>query len=262
MKSFLNDVREIYGSAWTFALACPLLFLVPVLFEFAQHVVEVQTGLYVSVDGARAAESHPARMAFGFWKTVALSLPTYWFYRYLVGGRDAAYARRLEPQALLLWVIIFIPLVVGMSWLSLFGPPLGSVVGLEGQAVTAVRVVLGIAQMVIGVYLTAWFVAWSQGNAAIGPRVSFRIMNGFFWRSFALFLAGTLPLMALHYAGLVAIGRPEWMVWAIMVFDSVVVGFLALTMVGANAIAAMRAAQAKGVSLLPTPVAEGRAAIA
>jgi len=262
MTNLWRDVRDIYGSAWAFALACPVLFLVPVLFEFAQHVVEIRTGLYVSVNGAQAAEFDPARMILGFWKTVAISLPTYWFYRYLVGGRDASYARTLEPRALLLWVAIFIPLVVGTSWLSLFGPPLGSVLGLEGQAVTAAKIVLGIAQVVIGIYFTAWFVAWSQGNAAIGPRVSFRIMKGFFWRTVALFVAGTLPLMALHYAGLFAIGRPEWVVWAIMVFDSFVVGFLALTMVGANAIAAMRAAEAKGVSLLPADVTDGQPAIA
>jgi hypothetical protein len=250
MTNLWRDVRDVYGNAWAFALACPLLFLVPVLFEFAQHVVEVRSGLYLSLEAARAAEHDPSRMIFGFWKTLAISLPTYWLYRYVVSGRDAAYARAFEPRAVLMWLAIFLPVVVLMNWLSLFGPSLPGLFGLEGRAATALKLASAVLQTVIGVYLTAWFVAWSQGNAAVGPRDSFRIMAGFFWRSVALLLAGTLPLMALHYAALFAIGKPEAVVWTVMALDSVVVGFLALTMIGANAVAAMRAAEARGVSLL------------
>jgi hypothetical protein len=239
--------------AGSFALACPLLFLIPVVAEFAQHVVEVQGGLYVSLDGARAAENDPDRLLFGFWKTLAISLPTYWLYRYVVSGRDAAYARTFEPRAVMLWLAIFLPLVAGTSWLSLYGPSMTALFGLEGTAATALKVASGLLQTAVGIYLTAWFVAWSQGNAAIGPRASFRVMRGFFWRTLALFLAGTIPLMVLHYGSLVAIGQPEALVWAIMAVDSVVVGFLALTMVAANAIAAMHAAEARGVALMPVP---------
>jgi hypothetical protein len=253
MKSLWRDVREIYGSAWAFALACPLLFLLPVVVEFVQHVVEVRSGLYLSLDGAQAAEHDPARMLAGFWKTLAISLPTYWFYRYIVSGRDAAYARTLDPRAVLLWLAIFLPVVVGLTWLSMFGPSLAGMIGLEGKAATAFKVASGIVQTAIGIYLVAWFVAWSQGNAAIGPLRSFQIMQGFFWRTVALFLAGTIPLMIVHYGSLVAIGKPEGLVWALMAIDSFVVGFLALTMVGGNAVAAMRAAEARGLSLMASP---------
>lgn len=253
MKSLWRDVREIYGSAWAFALACPILFLIPVVFEFAQHVVEVQSGLYLSIEGAKAAEYDPLRMAFGFWKTLAISLPTYWLYRFVVSGRNADYARTLEPRAVLLWLAIFLPVVVLMQWLGQFGPSLTAMLGLEGQSATVVRVGMGLTQTAIGIYLVAWFVAWSQGNAAIGPVKSFAIMRGFFWRTFGLLLAGTIPLMIVHYGSLLAIGQPAGLVWLIMVLDSLVVGMLALTMVGANAVAAMRAAEAKGVSLLPPP---------
>jgi hypothetical protein len=253
MTKLWRDVRDIYGSAGSFALACPLLFLIPVVAEFAQHVVEVQGGLYASLDGARAAENDSQRLLFGFWKTLAISLPTYWLYRYVVSGRDAAYARTFEPRAVLLWLAIFHPLVAGMGWLSLFGPSVTELFGVEDKAATALKVASGLLQTAIGIYLTAWFVAWSQGNAAIGPRASFRTMKGFFWRTVALFLAGTIPLMILHYGSLIAIGQPEALVWAIMAVDSVVVGFLALTMVAANAIAAMHAAEARGVELMAVP---------
>lgn len=259
MTNLWRDVRDIYGSAWAFALACPLLFLIPVVVEFAQHIVEIRIGLYDSIEGAKAAEHHGSRTIFGFWKTLAISLPTYWLYRYVVSGRDAAYARTLEPRAVMLWLAIFLPVVVGMNGLSLFGPSLPGLFGLEGRAATTLKVASGLLQTAIGICLTAWFVAWSQGNAAIGPRESFRIMRGFFWRTVALVLAGTIPLMVLHYGSLVAIGQPEALVWAIMAFDSVVVGFLALTMFGANAVAAKRAAEANGVSLMGSPAPAGLA---
>ena len=253
MKNLWRDVREIYGSAWSFALACPLLFLVPVLFEFAQHVVEIKSGLYLSIEAAKAAEHDAGRMLFGYWKTIAISLPTYWMYRYVVSGRDAAYARRVEPKAVLLWAVLFVPLVMGVQWLALFGPPLGSVLRLEGSAASWAKGVSALAQTVVGIYLTAMLVSWSLGNSQIGPVASARIMSGSFWRTVALIVAGVVPLMALHYGGLLAIGRPAPVVWAIMAFDSLVVGFLSLTMIGANAVAAQRAAERKGVSLMPSP---------
>lgn len=264
MTNLWRDIRDIYGSTWAFAFACPLLFLIPVLFEFAQHVVEIQSGLYRSIEAARLAENDPSRMLFGYWKTIAISLPSYWMYRYVVSGRDAAYARRFEPTAVLLWGLLFVPLVMGLQWLALFGPPLGQVIGLDGRAESIAKWISTLVQTVAGIYLTAWLVAWSQGNAAVGPLASIRIMSDSFWRTVALIIAGVVPLMALHYAGLFAIGRPEPLVWALMVFDSLVVGFLALTMFAANAVAARAAAKRKGVDLMRSSSLEpiGAAAVA
>lgn len=257
MKTLWSDIRDIYGSAWAFAFACPLLFMIPVVFEFAQHVVEINSGLYLSRAAASAAADDPARMAWGFVKTLALGLPTYWFYRYVISGRNAAYARRLDRRALLLWGSIFLVMAVGLGWLGLFGPDIGKLLGLQGGAAMSAKAILATVEQIISIYFTAWFVAWSQGNAAIGPARSFQIMNGFFWRTVALMAAGIIPLMALHYAGLFTIGRPEPVVWAAMAFDSLVVGFLALTMHGASAVAARCAAAAKGVSLLQSRGAVG-----
>ena len=255
MKMLWMDIRETYSSAWAFAFVCPMLFLIPVIFEFAQHVVEINAGMYLSKRAAHAAASDPSRMTWGFLKTIAISLPTYWTYRFVISGRNASYARGLDARALMLWGIAFLILIVGLSWLSLFGPPLGHVLGLAGSAETVAKSVLGGAQAITGVYLTAWLVAWSQGNLTVGPLRSTRIMSGYFWHTVGLMIAGILPLMAIHYASLLAVGQLRPVVWLLMTLDSLVVGFLAVTMHGASAIAARRAATHKGVSLLPTQVA-------
>lgn len=91
-----TDIADIYRSAWAFALACPLLFLIPALVEFAQHIVEWQGGMYDGIADAKAAETDPLRLQFGFAKTLALLLPSYWLSRYILFGNDAARARRIE----------------------------------------------------------------------------------------------------------------------------------------------------------------------
>ncbi|HEV2596974.1 hypothetical protein [Sphingopyxis sp.] len=70
-----TDIASIYRGAWAFAFACPLLFLIPVLVEFAQHVVEWRAGMYDGIAGAKAAEADPLRLQFGFAKTLAILLP-------------------------------------------------------------------------------------------------------------------------------------------------------------------------------------------
>lgn len=247
-----NDIRQNYASALAFALACPLLFLVPVVVEMAQHVVELLAGMYAGEAGARAAEADPLRLQFGFAKTLALLLPGYWFVRYLLFGNDAARARAVEWPAAGLYAVIFVLMAI-QFWLSLFAPSLPELVGLAGGAATALSVVKAILLQVMAIYLIAWLVAWPMGNASIGPVRSFAIMHGSFWYAIGLFVAGFLPLMLLHYALAIAavLWLPDWLDWAAMIIDAIVVGFLALTMAGANALAAQRAAARKGIALKP-----------
>ena len=55
-----SSIKAMYDGAARFARAAPLLFLVPALVEFAQHVAEVQSGMYLSRDAARAAAAKEA----------------------------------------------------------------------------------------------------------------------------------------------------------------------------------------------------------
>lgn len=245
-----QDIKDIHRQALAFSVALPLLFLVPVLAEAAQHVVEIGIGMYDGRAGAIAAADDMSRMGWGFLKTLALALPGYWFTRYMAFAGDARRARALEAPAARLFLVIF-AVQAGIQALALFGPGMEAL-GLAGTAGGVALGVLVLLQVVIGVYLSAWLVAWPIGNAAIGPVRSFGIMAGSFWRAVGYLLAGVVPLMILHYAlGLGAIGRPRPLVWAMLTLDAVVVGFLALTMTGAIFVAARHAAARKGVALGP-----------
>ncbi|WP_019516549.1 hypothetical protein [Sphingomonas sp. Mn802worker] len=246
-----RSIKQVYGGAARFARAAPLLFLVPVLIELAQHIVEVQSGMYVSRDVARAVASDPVRMAFGFAKILALLLPGYWFVRFLAFEGDTRRMLSFDARALGLFAIQFV-LAGSVQYLMLFGPSLSALFGLDARSASVVTAVLAVAQSVLGIYLTAWFVAWPLGNASLGPLRSCAVMAGSFWRAVVYLLAGVIPLMALHYAlGLGAIGRPSALVWVMLALDAIVVGCLALTMSAAKYVAARDGAMRKQVSLLP-----------
>ena len=242
-----QDIKDIYRSAFAFPGALPLLFLIPVAGEMAQHIVEVRIGMYDGREGAIAAADAMGRMAWGFVKTLALILPGYWFVRYMA-WRDPARAGRIENPAAPLFLVILAVNAV-LQAVTLFGPGVG-ILGLQGTAGGVALGLLFLLQTVVSIYLSAWLVAWPLGNVAIGPLRSFGIMAGSFWRAVGYLLAGVLPLMVLHYAlGLGAIGRPRGVVWAMLVLDAAVVGYLALTMTGAIFVAARHAAARKGVAL-------------
>lgn len=244
-----RDIKRLYADSAAFALALPILFSIPVVIEFAQHVGEIDLGFYQHGLNAAAAIDQ-RRLTLGFAKVLALLLPGYWFVRFMAFDRDADRAKRIERPAATLFGIQF-GLQVAWQWLMLFGPPLRFVLGLGPRAANYVELIAMVAATAAGVYLTAWLVAWPLGNVRIGPLRSIVVMAGSLWRTLAYLAAGALPLMALHYAlSYAAFGRPGWIVWILMALDALVVGFLALTAAGAAYLAARSASRRKGVSLL------------
>lgn len=251
MKALLSDTKAIYRHAATFAVACPLLFLIPVLVEMAQHIIELRAGMYVDEAGAMAAETDPLRLQMGFIKTLALYLPGYWFVRFVMLG-DPARAARIEWPAFALWLVVF-AISAAQTWWGLFGPDTAELLGLEGQAAIIAAVGVTVLSLAVQIYLTVWTVGWAIGNRAMHPLRSIAIMHSGFWHAAGLMLTGMLPLMVVHYA--LAIGAvvalPPTLDWVAMAADSIVVGYLALTLTGSSVFGAIHAARRAGVELVP-----------
>jgi hypothetical protein len=226
-----RDLKTLYAEVAGFARAHPLLFLVPVAFEFAQHVVEWRLGMFEGLAQARAIEDEVWRMGFGTAKVVALILCGYWMPRWLaqrghLGVERAVPAARIPGSY---WPLVTFQLVLTLA--ALWGPRLLERAGL----VTEPRV-LGVAlvvQTVIALLWSGWTATAPVGRAVIGPIASTRLMARQLPRAFVFWLAVTLPLIAVHYGlNYLAFGKAAVVVWALIVADVLVVGFLGLLISG------------------------------
>jgi len=137
-----------YRQAWRFALAAPLLFLIPVLAEFAQHFVEMRLGMYASLTAARHVANAADRTAWGMVKVIALTLPGYWYVRYLAFG-DARRAARIERPAIGLFMVQFALGIALAAW-SLHGPDTASLFGLTGKAGGFVPIAAFVVSLSVG----------------------------------------------------------------------------------------------------------------
>ena len=238
--TFWQAFKATYSGSVAFLLACPLLALVPIVFELIQHAVEVHIGMYDSIASAKAVEHHPLRMGFGMLKVAALTLPFYWVVRFLP-QRDARFARMPDRAAIRLFAVYF-AFNIALAAIQLFGLP-------QSGAVLAVSFVVG---TIIGNVLLAWGVAASLGNPAIGPRGSIAIMARHVPWTFAFTLVVLLPLMIPHY-GFAALGLvgPRMLLWPGLIVDSLLVGWLTAVMAAGGYYAAVRATTKAGVDLMP-----------
>ncbi|MGU3392290.1 hypothetical protein [Sphingomonas sp. M1A8_2b] len=244
--TFWQAFKATYSGSVAFLIACPLLAMVPVVFELMQHAVEVHIGMYDSIAAAKATEHHPLRMAFGMLKVASLTLPFYWVVRFLP-QRDARFARTSDRVAIQLFAVYF-AFNIALAAIELFALP-------QSGMVLAVSFVVS---TIVGNLLLAWGVAASLGNPAIGPRGSISIMARHVPWTFAFTLVVILPLMIPHY-GFAALGLagPKVLLWPALIVDSLLVGWLTAVMAAGGYYAAMRAATRAGVDLMPRVAVRG-----
>lgn len=244
-----NDLKEIFARSGRYALLCPILFLIPVGLEMIQHAVELRGGMYVDADGMRAAGTDPLRLAMGPLKVIALFLVGYWAARFLVFGDDPAAARRIDPRA----VRLFVPVMAwGLVWLLLIqdGPLIADAAGMPPATSSVAVLSIIVASLFFEPLLGAWKTSAAAANPAIGFLGSIRLTRPIYFRAFTLSLIAMLPLMVAHYAlALFAVGQPAGLVWALMAVDSVLVGYMGVTMIATNYVIARRVADRAGIDL-------------
>lgn len=228
--TFWKGLGASYRGSIAFLVACPLLALVPVVFEMLQHVAEVHIGMYDSIAAAKALEHHPLRMTLGMVKVLALFIPVYWITRF-VHSRSRAFATRRDSVALRRFAQVVVVQMIA-SAVQLFALP-----QTPGALIAGI-----VGGLILQALLLAWVVAAALGDARIGPIVSVRIMARRLAWTIPFTLAATLPLMIPHYAlGAAALLAPHAWLWPILGLDALLVGWLCAVMASANYVAAARA---------------------
>ena len=251
-----TSIKRAYADSGRIIVALPLLFALPVAAELIQHAIEYRAGMYESLAAMEAAGDDPARLGFGQLKILTLILLLYWVSRWQalrgVGGAPVL-GDRLSAW-LFVGVVLF-ALAMGMvqqfggTWIAPF---------VSGEsALLAMGIAFFLLSFALDIYLSAWKVGSALGNARLTIPASFRIVHGTFWWGLGFSVAMILPLMVLHYAlAVVAIGLPDALLWAVLVFDSLLVGYLGLVLATTSYLIAERAAGRAGVAL----ASEARAA--
>ncbi|WP_306096211.1 hypothetical protein [Qipengyuania flava] len=241
MSAFLSDFRAAHSKSLAFAAVLPFVAAIPLVAEFFQHVVEMNIGMYAGPDAAEATADNTDRLNAGFLKTIALSLPAYFFIRWLNSGGDKAEATHLDGKALRLFALV-IALQALLTWLSLY-------VWTEGAMAAGLFVF-----SLIFMPLVIRFVVAAPLGTLVTPLQSIRTMFPHALYAILFPLVAMLPLMALHYAlgiGAVFVSG-DGLKWAMLVADSFVTAWLALVITASHYIIALR----------PGPIVEEPRAVA
>lgn len=224
MKAVLGLIRLWFGvirdALWLFRLA-PLIPLIAILPEFVQHVWEVNAGMFVSKAAFNAHAMDPERWQFGYFKIAGLVLAILAAARFWAGHR--AGQRFFDPNAIA-WkafglALLLNALVTGLTYFA-------------GQAVPAsLKQTADLILTVATLPLLPLLVAPLLG---IGDFTLRRAYTAGWWialRTALVVAAWYAPLQWLHgYDHKLALGQPDALVWALMIWDALLVGLMACVM--------------------------------
>ncbi|WP_116091422.1 hypothetical protein [Sphingomonas crusticola] len=216
----LKAMFHTYRTAGAFVLACPLLFLVPVVPELVQHVVEYKIGMFSSVADAKALENDRLRLLFGSIKVVALLFPGYWVARFAWWG-DGARAGAWQAEGVRGYVPVLIYGVV-VNMLGLWVPQL--VGGRTGQLLALGSFPL---LLILNILLSQWVARAPLGEGDASPSGSVRLVGRDLLWALPFGVIAMLPAMAVHYAlNFLSLGKPLPAMAALLAIDAFYVGYL------------------------------------
>jgi hypothetical protein len=216
----LKAISDTYRTAGAFVLACPLLFLVPVVPELVQHVVEYKIGMFSSVAEAKALEHDGLRLLFGSIKVVALLFPGYWVARF-AWWKDGARASAWQADGVRGYVPVLIyGLVVNL--VGLWGPQL--IGGRSGQLIALGSFPL---LLILNILLSQWIARAPLGEGDASPSRSVATVGRDLLWALPFGVIAMLPAMVVHYAlNFLSLGKPLPVMAALLPMDGVYVGYL------------------------------------
>ena len=200
---------------WWLAPLIPALILVP---EFAQHLAEINLGMFESEANARAVTDDPIRWALGYVKIAGLVLA-------ILASVCFWGARRNGNRRWHLTSISWRTVALALILMAMSGAPGFVLRELAGQAVaSAIDLVMTGITLPLLVLLVQGL--YGDGSASLKSVFRYGWLPAITMISFAALVWG--PLQILH--GLNhqwAIGADSAVVWTLMVFDSLVVAMMA-----------------------------------
>jgi len=218
LKDLVRSIVDSYRLGIRTLGAAPVIVAVAAIPEFVQHGVEIELGMFDSRAAAAGIANGAIRWGFGYAKIAGLVLAMLLTARFWARGslRDTV---RIAPLQLLKIVAIAAALVLVGGRISELGEWLAPA---AAPAFTILSLIFQFGMLV-----------WLIGTLVEDPASSLRHVFAARLPTAALLLllcaTAFAPGQALH--GLdhrLALGQPRPLVWALMAFDSLVVGLMAV----------------------------------
>ncbi len=209
---------ELYPRGVSLFWVAPAVLALVVLPEFAQHVAEIELGMFEGREQARAVAPSPTRMAFGYVKIAGLlaailASARFWWTR--GGKRHWADLRGIAWGRLLVGALVFVG-----------GPEL--VKFAARQTVPALADYLTWGASLVLMPMAFLMLAGLFGDRDTPVSAMWRRAWPWLLLTVVLLIAAFAPASWLHQMNhRWAMGADPAAVWALMIFDSLLVGLLA-----------------------------------
>ena len=220
LKRFAGDFAGAHIDGLRAMRALPLLFTAIILWEFAQHIVEVRIGMFESEEAMKAVSNDPTRMAFGWVKMILIYVGAFFVIRHLAGTRDG---RSLQPiPAAFTRYLPYMIYMLGCFALVFYARGF-----IPESDVMAFRTTISLSQVFVEPFLMVWVVAAATDGAVRSPLASARRMGWLYLFALPLFFFARLPINLAHQQlNQLAMGESGAMLWGLLALDSVVVGLI------------------------------------
>jgi hypothetical protein len=231
VSKLMSQIFESYKLAFLFIIVALPLALVPVMGEGLQHFVEYKLGMFAlkSFDDF-GEQAHVIRLSFGAVKILSLLFIAFVLPRFFLMNRNKRSALSLtrENRKHLLKGIIAI--LIMTAWIFFIGPAVLSFL-LPSLSTSKGMLLLLLTPLLLGTAFAKPTNNWiaSLWGLPLPTSVQHKdIIKSLYGPGFIVQILAIFPAMALHYwLGFSAMGATGMTLAAILILDSVVVGFLA-----------------------------------
>lgn len=215
----LNGLRVTFLGGLSLFWLAPIIPLIVIVPEFVQHVAEINMGMFASEDAFNALANDPQRWAVGYAKAAGVLLSALAAARFIGGA-----GKRWWDLRTIAWKQFLIALALNIG-VAIIGYLIQQAMG--GEVPLALYYAFQIATLPLLIYLVGPL--W--GDTRMTLRRAYTI--GWIATLFAAFLSLIAwgPAQLLHqYNHTLAMGQSDAVVWALMVWDSLLVGLMSCWM--------------------------------
>ncbi len=239
INSFIHRITSTYRFAIIFVASAFIAVLIPIIAEGVQHIAEVKFGMFTPAGGLTGPEKN-ARLILGLFKVLSIVSISLILPRYFIHNQQIRWAFALSAKARRV-LYIMAGVIIAYVCLALFGGPLaiefleskGMVFPAKLKPVLPI-IVLAVIMMPLQ-YKFIGSIAALFDDAPMSKLETSRLNKLMSGGAVPSLLFAFVPAMMLHYfLNSFAMGKTGLLLFSVLAFDSILVGFMAVLVAAAT----------------------------